>query len=299
MDDRLCFVQFLHPGGEPPVRAAGELEWNVGKLHKRKFVCSRGDYRTAPDSPTVEGEELVFWGEWEPQSVASRIRHPVPDGPVWVHAPFFDPPAPDEWAQNTDPFVFGPQFQFTGCQQHVQGHQTQLARLRRGSVILFGSGKGRQFVLDTVFVVGDRAIDHRSGNQTAVLDGQIASEYRQVTIDRWYAGYVPRDQIHRLYFGATPEQNVGGMFSFFPCKRHNNASNGFARPRIRVDGHVTQTATQKFKRSYISGIDHAAELWRDVVDQVLAADLRLGVRADLPQRSPVRIAGAAGAPGGC
>ena len=52
-----------------------------------------------------------------------------------------------------DPFVFGPQFHYTGCMQHREGRPTQLRHLRAGSVVLFGSCTGRSsFVLDTVFV---------------------------------------------------------------------------------------------------------------------------------------------------
>jgi len=82
-------------------------------------------------------------------------------------------------------------------------------------VILFGSGRGRRFVLDTVFVVGQRWIDH-SRRTLDVLDGKISREYRQITIDRWYAGNVPDDRVHRLYFGATVTHRFHGMFSFFP-----------------------------------------------------------------------------------
>jgi hypothetical protein len=53
--------------------------------------------------------------------------------------------------QNTDPFVFGDQFHYTGCLQHTKRGATQLRYLDRGSVILFGSCREkRDFVVDTV-----------------------------------------------------------------------------------------------------------------------------------------------------
>jgi hypothetical protein len=47
---------------------------------------------------------------------------------------------------------------------------------------------------------------------------------------------------------------------------------------------VTQNKVMGFKRTFLASTRDAAELWRQVVDQVLAAGLLLGVRADLPPR---------------
>jgi hypothetical protein len=153
-------------------------------------------------------------------------------------------------------------------------------------VILFGSGKKNpwRFVLDTVFVVGDSQIEHNARNQPSVLDSAISPSYREVTIDRWYAADVPPSQTHRLYFGATPEKQVAGMFSFFPCCLLDLGEEMFARPVIKLPGYVTPSQTQKYKLSFVTEND-AAKVWRDVVAQVLEADLRLGVRADVPRRA--------------
>jgi len=189
------------------------------------------------------------------------------------------------WAQNTDPFVFGGEFLYTGCQQHSHtGGPTQLARLRPGSVVLFGSGKNRRFVLDTVLVVGERWIDH-SRQTLDRLDGQITDGYREVTIDRWYAGGVPDDRTHRLYFGATFDDPIEDMFSFFPCRPLADGDTRCpARPEIRLPGGITPTQTQKYKLTRLAARSQAADIWREVVRQVLAAGLRLGIAADLPSR---------------
>ena len=43
------------------------------------------------------------------------------------------------WRQNTDPFVFGERFHYTGCLRHTRRGPTQLRYLAPGSLVLFGS----------------------------------------------------------------------------------------------------------------------------------------------------------------
>lgn len=283
METRLCVVQFLHPGAEPRVDPRRAVDWNTGGLHSRKFLRVRGTHVAGLDGESEESE-LVLWGEWEPQSDAKPLAVRAPGEPAWLHEPWFDAPPRGLWAQNTDPFVFGDHFLYTGCQQHRQGRPTQLARLRPGSVILFGSGRGRRFVLDTVFVAGPRWIDH-SRQTLDRLDGRISDAYREITIDRWYApGDLSSTRMHRLYFGAAHDRPVGGMFSFFPCLPYDGGGSGFARPEIRLPGYVTPAQTQSYRREPVGAVAIAAEAWGSVVDQVLAAGLRLGVRAEVPPR---------------
>src|SRR5690349_15651078 len=101
MDDRLCFVQFLHPGGEHKPPADGAMPWNVGD-HRRKFLRARG---SATDRHQAVETELVLWGEWEPDSrVVETYAEPVYEGPRWLHDPAWRRLDPGRWAQNTDPF---------------------------------------------------------------------------------------------------------------------------------------------------------------------------------------------------
>lgn len=237
MDDRLCFVQFLHPGGEHQPDAGRVRTWNRND-HRRKFLRSPGRYLGA-NGP--QDGRIVFWGEWEPESVAiAEVEEPLPDGPRWVYEPYFVPPegASDEaeygGRQNTDPFVFGRRFLYTGCLQHKQGRPTQLRNLTRGSVILFGSCRsGSRFVVDTVFVVADH-IDHTKLDHRDRLRGRVPPTYEAVTLAPWYANTDEPARIHRLYIGATYDETVEGMFSFVPCLPNALAPKGFARPTVRL-----------------------------------------------------------------
>src|SRR5216684_1999705 len=178
MDDKLCFVQFIHPGGEHQPDDGLRKGWNRGN-HRRKFLRQSGRYLAGT---RVETGEMLYWGEWEPESEAQRIDNPIDRGPRFIHVPYYVVPRSYRGLQNTDPFVFGEQFHYTGCQQRTTKSATQLRYLSEGSVILFGSCEDRnEFVLDTVFVV-DRWIDHSRLNYRRVLGGAISPEYEEVTV---------------------------------------------------------------------------------------------------------------------
>lgn len=182
--------------------------------------------------------------------------------------------------------MFGDQFHYTGCLQHTRLGATQLRYLGRGSIILFGSCRERSdFVIDTVFVV-DRWIDHhRANHRTPEVRGAVSSAYNEVTLDPWYASDVPADRSHRLYFGATPESTVDGMFSFFPCLPARDANHGFVRPKVHINGRTTPHLRQGKKMTPLSDFNEARRLWTEVARQVEHQGLRLGVRAELPGRS--------------
>jgi hypothetical protein len=279
MRDRRCFVQFIHPGSEHWPDEGDLKRWNRDQ-HRRKFLVSRGRYL---DAGELREADLEFWGEWEPESrVVKHYDGQIPDGPHFLYEPYFVRHN-DGWRQNTDPFMFGEQFHYTGCLQHTRLGPTQLRNLAPGSVLLFGSCRQKShFVIDTVFVVGERHIDHDVGNHEGVLLPAVSDTYWTVTGVPWYSGQVPPAQSHRLYFGATPEKPVAGMFSFFPCLPHGADGGGFARPTIDIPGLITPHLTQGKKMARDLNLTEMHELWETVVAQVQAQGLMLGVHAELP-----------------
>jgi hypothetical protein len=93
----------------------------------------------------------------------------------------------------------------------------------RGSVILFGSCVGGQFAIDTVLVVADRRENHNAGNFQR-LKNLVPRAYWEVTLRALYysdesSGCRERctGDSYRLYWGASFDNRVDGMFSFFPC----------------------------------------------------------------------------------
>ena len=281
MRERRCFVQFIHPGGEHSPDAGDLKLWNRD-AHRRKFLKSRGRY--VANGKTKDGE-IVFWGEWEAESsVLRRYEQPLPDGPGFLYQPYFVEHGDGAWRQNTDPFVFGKRFHYTGCLQHVRRGPTQLRYLAPGSVVLFGSCRRKsRFVIDTVFVVDDY-VDHGATDWRHRLERRISDTYRAVTIEPWYSGTLPEGQSHRLYFGAIPERPVGWTFSFFPCQPQDDRGRGFARPEVYIPGYVTRHLTQGKKIARDLTLAELGELWQEVVRQVEEQQLALGVRAELPPK---------------
>jgi hypothetical protein len=289
MHDKLCFVQFIHPGGEHEPDDGERKEWNRGN-HKRKFLWQNGTY--VANGKTEKGD-IMFWGEWEPESVVERkIDDPIPRGPRFICKPYYVVPESYDGLQNTDPFVFGQQFLYTWCQQRTKKSATQLRYLSKGSVILFGSCEDKAFVLDTVFVV-DRGIDHTRADYLGVL-ADISQEYKEVTIFPWYrvlstegksCAVVGSVESWRLYFGATYDKPVHGMYSFFPCQPYDASSRGFARPKISLSGTITDNLRQG-KRYEQPTLDAMKLLWEKITEQVREQGLALGAYAEMPERRP-------------
>ena len=279
MEDRRCFAQLLHPGGEHYPDEDGLKRWNR-EDHKRKFLRSPGRYIEAG---RPHDGEFVFWGEWEPESrVVASLTKRLPDGPHFLYEPYYAKPSSLANHQNTDPFVFGEQFLYTGCLQHTKKGPTQLRNLLPGSLVLFGSCLSRsEFMVDTVFVVRDH-VDHDRLDYRKQLASVTSETYRAVTIEPWYHGDCGDGTSYRLYFGATPENRVDGMFSFFPCLPSGSSASGFARPIIRIEDRITPNLTQGTRMTKDLSVRQLKGIWDDVVHQVTGQGLVLGVNANLP-----------------
>ena len=287
-EDRLCFVQFIHPGLEHEPDSTAGRSWNT-EMHRRKFLRQPGRSLAALDAKPVAAS-LVFWGEYEPPTrLVKAFSNSVPDGPRFLFAPApvefhpHDPPL-----MNTDPFVFGDRFFYSICKQNNKHGPTAMQRLARGSVILFGSGKGRsRFVADTVFVVADY-VDWNLANYRETLKDAVPPEYFHSTLEPIAYEMKVRDlspsQTFRLYIGATVEKPFAGMFSFFPClPAKEGAAQGFARPVLRRAGIITDNLTQGQRLNPQPDVAAVQALWKDVARQVLDQGLLLGVHADLPK----------------
>ncbi len=290
MDERLCFVQFLHPGGEHGPGPGGVTPWNPqSRPHRRKFLVSQGRHVEAPGSGEPKDGRICFWGEWEPPSRVTALGTGGGNGlPRFLHEPFLESRPDYAGAQNTDPFVFWECFHYTGCQQNTKRGPTQLRHLRPGSVILFGSHSRGAFLLDTVFVVA-RFVDHTQADYRRALRGALSDGYRTATIAPWYGESascrpisISSPRSYRLYFGATHEEPFRGMFSFFPCQPHVGGTSGFARPGIQIGGVVTDSLRQGKRLNRQTSVDDVCRLWDGVVRQVTAQGLRLGVSAVMP-----------------
>jgi hypothetical protein len=240
---------------------------------------------TSVDAAGVSHRDaILFWGEWEAPSRVQEFEARGAGYPRYLHEPFLEPRSEFADLQNTDPFVFGDQFLYTGCQQwrgKPHGNPVQLRYLLPGSVILFGSCAGNRFLLDTVFVVRD-FIDHDKRNYLDVLRGSVPDAYWTVTLGPWYAS-ADHGRSFRLYRGASLADTVNGMFSFFPCRRADGPpTHGFARPDLSDLWWVNPRLRQGWRATQLVDLARAADVWHAVRQAVLDQRCELGVHVPIP-----------------
>ena len=276
-------VQFPHPGGEGYAAslAPGAVRpWPLlsDQLpHVRKFVVSAG---TATNGVADWDGEFDFWAEWEPPSEIVRILQGQGKTlPFAIQRPLLPHTSPAGHHQNTDPMVFGDAFYYSNCRQHNwrkppnRPRRSEMQNLDPGSLILFGSMVGGEFVLDTVFVVAGSEV--MTPGETAPPSELLA---RTVTAPLASGGGEPLD--YRLYRGASPAEQVDGMFSFVPCRPHGGEAVGFARPIIRFPW--MHKSAQRARLVPEHDVGSVKDVWDTIVDGVLDQDLLLGVAFDAP-----------------
>lgn len=310
MERKIKVVQFTHPGGEHrPTRRSCDgdiMRWSTG--HGRKFMTAKG--LTA--DKVSELRNLQFWGEWEPMSkIVCRFNTNVADRelPTCLQQPFFpdditaidangvasydcDCPTTScdgkntigaknekrESRLNTDPLVFGDCFLYSLCKQ-VQRKGTRATpttNLERGSIVLFGSTKGKRFVVDTVFVVADYKEFHPHTCRKD-LSGFVSEEYFRIM---GFEG-LKENYLHTCYKGATIHNPVEGMYSFVPCHADAQAQ-PFARPHLLADnfkdlGDVIRNNLNSSSHSILVTQAEANAIWQRVREVIHEQGCKEGV----------------------
>ena len=296
MADKRCFVQLPHPGGEHNPDRDGGKDWHgLEQPHMRKFMQLRRAQWIDEDCNRQTGD-LHAWGEWEPESGFVTTLTP-PDGdslhPRYLWRPYYVPKKCYRGLHNTDPFIFGERILYSNCRQKQPG----LRHLAKGSVIAFGSckkvdGKWR-WMLDTVLVVRDFKNYDASSARIALRDW-VSATFQKVTGGPLADNAECRSQgcaastgaatPFRLYRGATPDDPVAGMFSFFPAIPARGDST-FPRPLVDLPAEYFTPSlcmTAKIRRDCTSS--ELRGLWDSLVTQVREAGLVLGTHAEVPPR---------------
>lgn len=292
MADKLCFVQLPHPGAEHVPDSHTKISWNQLRFpHKRKFLQTKGDW--LDENGRRHSGNLRFWCEWEPESELLHRFNPRdrgPHHPLYLWKPYWTPRNSYDGLHNTDPFVFGDRFLYSNCLQSATLNRGP-KHLKRGSIIAFGSKvkSEKKWALDTLLVVKDSIrFDPRSPRTS--LEGEVSETFLCVTGGPLVEDPKRKDaatkgvaQEFTLYRGATPDDPVCGMFSFFPAVPASRNS-GFPRPPIVASCVINPKSTQNCKGL---GQERTFEelrcLWDSLVRQVRKQNLVLGVRAELPE----------------
>lgn len=265
-------VQFTHPGSEhkPDKKNSNLKSWNTGN-HKRKFLLSKGEY--IHENKAKEAE-LVFWGEWEPPSHVKVLPNkPSNFFPQWLHEPYLPEILPNSTGyqasyQNTDPCVFDGEFKYFVCKQFKPKNKklTSLARLERGSIILFGSTGNQNtedafFQLDTVFVVSNY-IEYDISDPNSLSDAGLGI-YRDYAFKMAFPNPSDFSLKLRLYKGATFQNPVDGMYSFSPAKVWANQDIGFPRISLSNMDYITNNLNAAPKVTNASTIE-VVNFWNQI-----------------------------------
>lgn len=285
MADKRCFVQFPHPGKEHQP-STGRVWHRQCRDHKRKFMQLRGAW-IEEDTATQCGD-LWAWGEWEPESDIVCTLDPAGNGsryPRVLWAPCYIPKSDDDYSKlhNTDPFIFGKHFLYSNCRQG--NDRSTLKRLARGSIIAFGSGKKingePRWTLDTVLVIKD-SVDYSPYRARTDLKDWAPDTFLEVCGGPFSA--CPESWRFRLYRGATPDEPVDGMFSFFPAIPAGGGT-GFPRPSINLPDKYFNPASWRTVKGLRDerSCGELQSLWKCLVKQVRDAGLVLGTYAELPK----------------
>jgi hypothetical protein len=278
----LLAVQLNHPGSQKPFKIGkgyvknGDAivrEWNSDRSHYRKFLEVEGQFiGLAGDKPI--SEKLHLWGEWEGHSFFSPLQGYDPNG---IHRPVHD--VGRVGSQNTDPYIYGPNFYYAVCKQ-----RGQLTRLEPGSLILFGSSFKGGFALDTVFVVDSWETVHEVAKSG---DSAYSSIYREATLERLgdiYSAPAPRSAL-RLYGSRTYQQDPN-LFSYVPCKPLRGY-HGQGFPRVGFgygdQGGWDFSSNPTGWKVLGEGADAIAQIYAKVLEHTRRAECALAVGIQEPQ----------------
>ena len=283
-------VQFPHPGREhrpSPPEVGTVMPWNRD-LHGRKFLRSRAQYL---DRTGHHAGEVAFWGEWEAQSRVLDVWAKEGSKPRFLHEPFHEAPPDGLDHQNIDPFVFGDSFLYTNCKQL---NNSKLRRLTLGSLVLFGSGTGQGFVLDTVFVVGDDPLLPYEVGERDVLPDRPETDpliFRPLSTSTQHLGMGCVVVRSRPYEAADERP-----FSFVPCRSRDAQDVRFPRPLLEPVGPLQGLVNPKlFMGTRVTEVEAevVAAAWRHVRAVVEAQELALAVRLAVPPPAVNRLQQAA------
>jgi len=294
-------IQFFHPGIEHNTESG--IKWHTGG-HKRKFMRTKGSY--VNELGQLNSGDVHFWGEWEAQStLLENYGDSVDNKPRLLFEPFYSLESQRDC--NTDPFVFGNQFYYCICKQ---GHYPSMRSLETLDIILFGSHKDGDFVLDTLFVVKSGSpysstnIDEIRDNVNQVFFDVTVSKVLQAqkidlleVIEHHNGCFEFKekeicDSDKRNYCLTNIEESLinysavmynekddfDGVFSFSPCSINGR----FARPKLKIDGILNSSKTQGLK---ISQIKNPKDIWELISKQIFEQGLFLMIENVLPNKN--------------
>jgi len=300
-------IQFFHPGGEHGHDKGykNHKSWNVTP-HKRKFMSVTGDC-LKDNGDLVSNQNIMLWGEWEPDSKVKEFRVYWNDDklPKYLHSPYirYKLPEPnpkscnDKHWQNTDPFIFGDNFKYAICRQGAKYGGFRIYNLEPGTIIIFGSlYKDKQYDIcksmkvDTVFVVSQDYIDK---NKLLTMNFDTLSENDKTYFDVSFRMAFPTNadfpKENKIYTGVKYEEKdkYDGLFSFIPAmeKTEEMPRKGFSRIEIDLFHPTNQFITPFMTRHMTK--EECIEYWTELKEKCLSSTGCIATHIDMPLRGNI------------
>jgi len=253
-----------------------KISWNRSNHHWRKFIKHSGTWIDPKNRNVKNCGSLFFWGEYEPNSVATFLSHRIPRA---VHSKFQSianlTKIPSN-AHNTDPYVFEDRFRYICCKKpkpKVLKSGERKYPLQPNDIVLFGYREHDRFHFDTVFVC----------KQDGISVDTFEAQY--------YTAGALRDTVQYLdYAEGYMEYDKKDMFSFVPCKAKESsdskvpdASFAFSKlnlPFIDLSKHCWTTKGRQVKKKPLSNNVELESIWKEILRAVDTANLKCGIQFD-------------------
>lgn len=261
---RIFFLN--HPDGEPwyhrvPIGGTITIPWNTTKTHKRKFIKREGKY--VDKSGKITEDKLFFWGEYEPETVATVVSTSTPKAVHTTLHPVRTLTVPIN-AANTDPYVYG-------CFRNICCRRGN-TKYHPGDILVFGTMNVQKnsIEVDTIIVVKE-----------------IAPVSSLLPTDEYFlAAVMPMKEQKKDFVEGVIYRSKSEYFSFVPCLPAGtltdiDAARIYMKPKISLTQFgtmVKQCAYGKVcKNVPIKSAAEYRKYWRMIKKAVYNSSLELGV----------------------
>lgn len=300
--NKIRVIQFPHPGNEykysKEEKNCGIKKWNAGSCHSRNFIKAYGRYIDSSNQP--KNGILSFWGEWEPPATATKLdKTSGTDMPLYLIEPNLSLSS-SEIGMNTDPLVFGSCFKYAICRQ--KSKNGILKNLEPGSIILFGCIRRDSFLLDTVFVTGEKRIPFNLQNPSALKEINEYEQYKRIVLDTFnkeksscactpykknVSSCIPQDDNTNIYYeGVKYDSPINGMYSFVPARIFEDGNTGFERLVLNTTDfpEIKERCSRNFCTILeSSGTDSIKSFWNRLSDATLKNSLVKAIEFPYPK----------------
>ena len=239
------------------------------------FVDVRGRVQMGVDAAELESR-LTAWVRWEATASAALVPTHARQlrGPTRIVRPHKPNTPLNHQHQVTDPVLFDGPFIYSLTRQD---RYERLRALIPGDLVIFGARSHRGFLLDTVFVVGQKH-SHAQG-RAKQPEGSTALQVSVGPLlqpadgldDGAQLAQAKKAELERLswYLGATPSSKIDGMFSFTPALPHDGTPKAFSRLVVSDCAGITNTMPVQYLQA------PPQEVWSALAERTCASGLGL------------------------